>query len=397
MKTVDVVVVGGGINGVGVAQALAIAGFSVTLLEKNQIGKETSANSSKLIHGGLRYLESGHLQMVRSSLEQREQLLRLAPDLVHPVAFYIPVYRNHRRGAHKIRAGLSLYSMLSLKSAYRTFKSVPRVYWSQIKGLKLQGLQAVFQYWDAQTDDFALTLAVAQSSIKYGANCVELANIQDISLVASGYQINYQVRGKNEQVRAAAVVNAAGPWVNDCLALLRPAVKPQNISWVQGSHLLIDLPAPQGVIYLESHLDPRVVFVMPWQGKTLIGTTELELCHMPEKPQITEQEIEYLLAIYVHYFDSGLNKTELTSKIIDTYCGVRVLPAGRGNAFSKHREVVIAQAEHQPRFITIYGGKLTAYRTTAQQVLSAVQQQLGARVAQADYESVTLQTPNTSR
>lgn len=173
MKRVDVLVVGGGIAGVGIAQFAAAAGYSVALIERQRIGEATSGNSSKLIHGGLRYLETMQLDLVRKSLKERRALLQLAPSLVTAVPFYFPVYRNSRRGALTIRAGLSLYGLLSEFDALGRFKTLSKSQWSRLQGLNSAGLETVFQYWDAQTDDRLLCEAVAHSAILLGTDVFE--------------------------------------------------------------------------------------------------------------------------------------------------------------------------------------------------------------------------------
>ncbi|MCR4301236.1 MAG: FAD-dependent oxidoreductase, partial [Sulfuricaulis sp.] len=165
----DVAVIGGGIHGVGVAQAAAAAGYSVLLMEQNNLGSGTSSRSSKLIHGGLRYLESAHFGLVRESLREREILLHIAPALVQRVPFYIPVYTATRRSPWKIRAGLSLYALLGGLSPETRFESVTRSRWQDLDGIATHGLRAVFRYEDAQTDDARLTQAVMQSAQSLGA------------------------------------------------------------------------------------------------------------------------------------------------------------------------------------------------------------------------------------
>ena len=160
----DLVVIGAGIHGVGVAQAAAAAGYSVLVLEQTGIASATSCRSSKLIHGGLRYLESGQLNLVRESLRERDILLRIAPQLVQLVPFYIPVYRHTARRPWQIRAGLALYAVLGNLRRHAWFAALPRVQWGNLDGLATENLQAVFRYQDAQTDDAALTQAVMRSA-----------------------------------------------------------------------------------------------------------------------------------------------------------------------------------------------------------------------------------------
>ena len=390
MATVDLLVIGGGINGAGIAQCAAAAGFSVLLLEQGTIAGQTSANSSKLIHGGLRYLESGQLPLVRKSLAERRALLKLAPSLVKPIPFYIPVYENSRRSPWAIRAGLSLYSMLSDFDALGQFKSVPSVHWSKIKGLQLQGLKALYQYWDAQTDDKLLTEAVVKNARALGAHVIEHAKCTAIEHLQGKCKVQYQLAGERQEIDALAVVNAAGPWVNDVLDRVLPPIKKEPIEWVQGSHLLLDIPAHDGILYLESCYDKRVIFVMPWNGQTLIGTTETVLEILAGKPSITAQETDYLLGIYLHYFNQFGDIETLKTKVIDSFCGVRVLPKQTGNAFDRPRDTLQQSQTSHPNLLSLYGGKLTTYRTTAVEVLDWVEQLIGERQTLADFDSLSL-------
>ncbi|GIU43441.1 FAD-dependent oxidoreductase [Shewanella sairae] len=391
MATVDLVVIGGGINGAGIAQCAAAAGYSVLLLEKGTVAGQTSANSSKLIHGGLRYLESGQLPLVRKSLAERKALLELAPSLVNPIPFYIPVYENSRRSSWAIRAGLSLYAMLSDFDALGQFKSVPSVHWSKIKGLKLQGLKALYQYWDAQTDDKLLTQAVVKNARSLGAHVVEHAKCYSIEHFHSHCKVHYQVADEQQEVEALAVINAAGPWVNEVLDTVSPPIAAEPIEWVQGSHLLLDIPANDGILYLESCFDKRVIFVMPWNGQTLVGTTETVLEQLAGKPQITQQEIDYLLGIYQHYFSAFGDVEALKTRIVDNFCGVRVLPKQSGNAFDRPRDTLQKSQASHPNLLSLYGGKLTTYRTTAAEVLDWVEQTIGQRQTLADFDKLLLE------
>ncbi|MCG9730136.1 FAD-dependent oxidoreductase [Shewanella sp. Isolate13] len=390
METVDLLVIGGGINGAGIAQCAAAAGYSVMLLEKETIAAQTSANSSKLIHGGLRYLESGQLPLVRKSLADRKALLKLAPSLVYPIPFYIPVYDNSRRSPWAIRAGLSLYAMLSDFDKLGQFKSVPAVHWSKIKGLKLSGLKAVYQYWDAQTDDKLLTQAVIRNARTLGADVLEHAHCTHIEHKQSHCVVRYQYAGTEQVIEAQAVVNAAGPWVNQVLESVFPPVTSLPIEWVQGSHLLLDIPANDGIIYLESCFDKRVIFVMPWKGRTLIGTTETTLSSLSGKPLVTAEEIEYLLGIYSHYFTCFGDLASLKERVVDSYCGVRVLPKLTGSAFDRPRDTVQQNQPSHPNLLSLYGGKLTTYRTTASEVCEWLEGTIGKRQSLADFEQLFL-------
>ncbi|ABE53664.1 FAD dependent oxidoreductase [Shewanella denitrificans OS217] len=424
-ESFDLVIIGGGITGVAIAQFARAAGYSVCLLEQAEIGAQTSANSSKLIHGGLRYLESGQLGLVYKSLANRRTLLSLAPNLVKPIPFTIPVYQDSQRPPWLIRLGLSLYWLLSGFSELGRFRTIPPSQWANLGGIKQQGLKAVFQYWDAQTHDKKLTQAVASSAITLGAKlltqakCTQLTHQGMDAPQGCHWLVRYQLKPeqlkqaqrhksqlqadgqdyseKQYTLAARMVINAAGPWVNEVLSSQSTtnSLTPLAIDWVQGSHLVLDIPAPEGIFYLESHLDKRVIFVMPWEGNTLVGTTETlrSSLQTPITPQA--DEIDYLLQIYQHYFPKRHSLEQLNSLIIGHFCGVRVLPKAKGKLFNRSRDTLIVPGTlgvdgFEPRLLSIYGGKLTTFRDTAKQVLADIRKQLGSRDVIADVDAISL-------
>jgi glycerol-3-phosphate dehydrogenase len=390
MALFDIAIIGGGISGVGIAQYAAAAGYSTLLIEKGEIGGQTSANSSKLIHGGLRYLETGQINLVRKSLLERRNLLKLAPTLVKAVPFYIPVYEDSLRSPWTIRAGLSLYALLSEFDPLGRFVSVPAVHWHRFKGLKLTGLKAVFQYWDAQTDDKLLTQAVARSAQTLGAEVYTEAELLGLEHQAELCELSFSLRGETLQAQASLVINAAGPWVNEVLNRVSPPLAGVALDWVQGAHVLLDIPAPDGILYLESCFDKRVIFVMPWYGLTLIGTTETELTSLDKPPEATESEIVYLLGIYRHYFPLSPEMNELKAKIVKTFCGIRVLPKQNSQAFERPRDTLMQASMSHPRILSLYGGKLTTFRSTSVEVIEWIEQKIGKREPIADVERLTL-------
>jgi glycerol-3-phosphate dehydrogenase len=378
----DLVIVGGGIAGAGVAQASSAAGYRVLLLEKEDYGSQTSAHSSKLIHGGLRYLETFQFGLVRDSLKQRRALLRLAPTLVKSIAFYIPVYGDSRRGKWMLWAGLSLYAALAGFEKLSKFKQLPKSKFSKIKGLKQENLKTVFEYGDAKTDDQLLTQAVIKSAQSLGALTRCPANFESAEKIPEGYQVHYQFEGETYSCQSKCIINAAGPWVNKIADCIRPDFKYPRINWVKGSHIIIEQPASEQVFYLESKLDQRVIFVIPWHGKTLIGTTEVMLENIDNEAQTSQQEIEYLLKTYRHYFPH--NNTEIAS----SFAGVRVLPANNKKAFNRSRESKLWSPENHPNLRIIYGGKLTTFRTTAREMVTWLQRRIGERKAIADVDEL---------
>lgn len=359
----DVAVIGGGIQGAGVAREAAQAGLRTLLIERDVWAAATSRWSSKLIHGGLRYLESGQLNLVYHSLRERQYLLREQSDLVKPVKFFIPIYKSTRRRPWQIRAGLSLYALLTGLHPQARFRKIPKAQWQDLGGLDTNNLQCVFQYWDGQTDDAALTRSVVAQAQQSGAQCWQHSELIAATLQASGnFSLTIKTESADWQCRAKHIVNATGPWVNEMLARCTPPPPMRALSWVKGSHIILPALALPGIFYLEAPRDGRAVFVMPWQEKTLIGTTEVEV----DTPQSTpsQDEIDYLLETARHYFP------QLPTDIIGSFAGVRVLPASASSPFSRARESVLTRfTANAADIVSIYGGKLTTFRHSARSVL----------------------------
>ncbi len=368
----DIAIIGGGIQGVGVAQAAAAAGYSVVVFEQTGIASGTSSKSSKLIHGGLRYLESGQFKLVRKALLERERLIKLAPGLVKPVPFYIPIYRQTSRKSWQIGIGLFLYRILGSFKQYTRFKRivVNKNKPLPLKGLRQTDLKVMFQYYDAQTDDRLLTHAVMHSAQSLGAVLHCPTKVIQLNFKEGAYHI--QTESVQEMpdkipatISAKLVVNASGPWVNKLLTKVTGTpVETMNCDLVQGVHIVIDAAAPDGVIYVEAPQDKRAVFIMPWKNKTLIGTTEKMYKGDPAKVVASDAEIQYLKEIYAYYMP------EQVINIIETFAGVRVLPKSETSFFSRPRDTVIHSSAQN--LLTLYGGKLTGYRATAEQVLDKI-------------------------
>jgi len=379
----DVVVVGAGIHGAGAAQAAAAAGYSVLVLEQyDKPAQGTSSKSSKLIHGGLRYLETGELHLVYECLKERANLLCNAPHLVKLVPFHIPVYKETTRRPWKIMAGLSIYSLFSRK----LFKRVPRAQWDQLDGITIKDLDAVFSYYDAQTDDARLTRSVLASAQALGADVQLGASLENVRLVDDGCELHFQRSSENEKVSARVVINAAGPWVNDVLERIETKPEPMSIELVQGTHIVVPGKVSHPY-YLESPHDRRAVFVTPWKNQILVGTTENDYQGDPAKVAPLDSEISYLLEIYNHYFERDLTQHD----IINAFAGLRVLPGGSGDIFKKSRDTHFGKdRSSKPRVITIYGGKLTSYRATSEKLIKKLNKVLPNRKRVADTRRLAL-------
>jgi glycerol-3-phosphate dehydrogenase len=370
----DVVIIGGGIHGVGVAQAAACGGYSALLIEKSALANGSSSRSSKLIHGGLRYLEGFDLSLVRESLYERTLLLKLAPDLVRLQPFHIPVYPDTARRPLIIRAGLSLYALLGGLRRTSRFRKLRHSEWDGLDGLQTRGLQAVYRYFDAQTNDTGLTRAVMQSAIELGAELHCPGEFLAAEIDASGCRIQYRHHGQLRECRSHTLVNAAGPWANILAEQIRPTPERIDIDLVQGAHLVMEGGLEKGCYYMEVPADRRAVFLLPWGEHALLGTTETYFSGSPDAVAPLASEEEYLLGVMRHYFPHR------SLRVLERFAGLRVLPAAAHAAFKRSRETRLPVDNPQaPRFVTIYGGKLTGYRATAHKVMRLLQRSLPAR------------------
>jgi glycerol-3-phosphate dehydrogenase len=273
-----------------------------------------------------------------------------------------------------LRLGLSLYAALGGLRAANLFRTVPLYEWHQLDGLETKDLQQVFRSWDAQTDDRLLTRAVMASAQSLDARLMMPATFTGAELMDRGCAITYSHKGREHHCKARALVNAAGPWVNQVLEKVWPRIKPRAIELVQGTHLVLDTPLKHGIYYLEAPRDGRAVFAMPWQDRLLLGTTETPYTGDPAAVTPLAQERDYLLETLAHYFPNHRD-----ARVVDEFAGLRVLPDDGGSAFKRPRDTVLhTDRKARPRILTIYGGKLTAYRATAEQVLRRLQASLPA-------------------
>lgn len=380
----DLVVIGAGIHGAAVAQTAAAAGYHTLVLEQyDQAALATSSKSSKLVHGGLRYLESGQISLVRECLRERKRLLKNAPHLVHLTPFHIPIYTDTQRRPWKIRLGLSLYALLGGKA----FKQLAKSEWSELDGLRRNGLQTVLQYYDGQTDDAKLTRAVLSSAQSLGAEVRFACSFERATYHPKWCNIICRDQGASQDIRARTLVNASGAWVNGVLGRIEPAPETLAIDLVQGTHLVIPGRLQRGMYYLEAPQDQRAIFVMPWRENVLLGTTESLFSGDPSAVQPLETEISYLLTVYNHYFENTLER----SQIIDAFAGLRVLPKSEGTAFKRSRDTLLhIDKTNCPRVLSIYGGKLTSHRATAEQVIRRLRPLLPERRKLADTRTLAL-------
>lgn len=381
----DVVVIGGGIHGVGAAQAAACGGCSVLLIEKTALAAGSSSRSSKLIHGGLRYLEGLDFRLVHESLRERAILRKIAPELVQLRPFHIPVYPETSRRPLTLRAGLTLYAMLGGLRASSRFRLLARSEWDSLDGLNTTNLQAVFRYFDAQTNDSQLTRAVMQSAIDHGAVLACPAEFLSARIDATGCDVSYREGAAAKSCSASVLVNATGPWVNIVAEYISPAPEPMAIELVQGGHLVMEQALEQNCYYMEVPEDRRAVFLLPWGEHSMLGTTEHSYTGDPANVAILEGEEVYLLEVLSHYFP------QRSQQVRERFAGLRVLPISGDAAFRRSRETHLpVDNPRQPRLVTIYGGKLTGYRATAAKIMKLVAPTLPGRKAVADTARLVL-------
>jgi glycerol-3-phosphate dehydrogenase len=383
----DLLVVGGGVHGVGMLQAAAAAGLSALLVEERAVAAGTSSRSSKLIHGGLRYLESAQFALVRESLRERAILLRVAPGLVRLVPFLIPIYAETSRRPRTIRAGLAAYALLGGLRREALFGRVPRAEWDALDCLDPRGLEAVFRYFDGQTDDAALCRAVLRSALSLGAEARVPAAFLGADRAVDGWSVRVGRDGRVERLSAGALVNAAGPWIEAVRARIEPRPPGFAVELVSGAHLELPGRLERGIYYVEAPRDRRAVFAMPWRDRTLLGTTETPYSGDPARVEATADEVGYLLETYARYFPGR------PREVLGAWAGLRVLPKAEGRAFDRPRETtLVVDDEAAPRMVAIYGGKLTGYRATAEKVLARLAPTLPKRERKARTDELPLAT-----
>jgi len=354
-------------------------GLRVLLIDKGGVGGGTTVASTRLIHGGLRYLEHFEFGLVRESLREREILLRIAPHLVRPLAITIPIYKQSKRGRLMIRAGMILYDLLSwgkslpshrMRSRAETLKQWP--------GLNPDGLVGSALYYDAQVEfPERLVMENVLSARELGAKVLTYTRVTNLA-VEDGKVFGVEFvseDGQRQFAEAAVVINAAGPWIDQVLE--RVAVKsPKLIGGTKGSHIVVPpFPgAPANAIYVEARSDGRPIFIIPWNKLYLIGTTDARFEGDPDEVRCEPWEVDYLLS----ETNLALPDAHLTrNNILYTYSGVRPLPVtGDKNEQSITRRHFIRQHPQLPNLLSIVGGKLTTYRSLAEECVDLIFQKL---------------------
>ena len=382
-QSYDLLVIGGGIHGAAVARDAAGRGLKVMLAEKGDYACATSSASSKLIHGGLRYLEQLELSLVRESLVERAGLLKTAPHLVEPIRFLLPIYGWQKRPALLLHAGLALYDLLSIGDGLPPSGRLKAQEIGALPRLRRENLNAVLQYHDCQTDDARLVLAVLLDARARGADIRNRRAVTAIEPLANGYAVEMDERGVKNRVDARFIVNAAGPFVAEIDAMSSIAPPPRHLRLVRGSHIVLKMPEPaEADAYTLQDTEDRVIFVLPWLDRRflIVGTTEVPESGDPAATSCSLQEQAYLLDAYNRYF--ARPEGPVTDKdVVWSFAGVRALQDDRGKKPSRltRRPALASVANGTGGFVTLYGGKLTTHRAFAETVLDTLHD-LGARM-----------------
>ncbi len=377
----DLIIIGGGINGAGIARDAGMRGLRTLLLEAGDFGGGTSSWSSRLIHGGLRYLEYAEIGLVRESLRERRLLLEQAPHLVRPLKLTIPIYRGARRGRLLIRLGMLAYDALSFGKRLDSHEMLSRAEaLARAPTLNAEGLVGAATYYDAQVR-FAERL-VLENVLDARAHGVDARNYTVVRKISARRDEFHEVEveaadGTRGSAHAKIVVNAAGPWVDHVLGLA-PVELPRYMGGTKGSHIVVGefAGAPADAFYVEAQSDGRPFFILPWNEQILIGTTDIRVQGNPSDAVASPEEIDYLLAETNRVFpEAGLDRDDIHF----VYAGVRPLPKKeKGPESAITRAHIIKQhAEPLHGVLSIIGGKLTTYRSLAEQAVDTAQKLLG--------------------
>ena len=359
----DLLVVGGGIVGCAVAWLGAHAGLRVALVERGDLAGATSSASSKLIHGGLRYLQMGDIGLVREAHAERHALARVvAPHLVRPRAFLVPVYRGGPIRATKLRAGLVLYGGLGRFADGGGSLLRPAAARALVPPLRTEGLRSAGRYVDDETNDARMTIAVARAAAGAGARIATRVEVRALRLAGGrvvGAECADVLGGAALAIDATCVVNATGPWVDDLRRMADPAA-PRSLRFAKGAHVIVRLDEPWEAA-LTTPLDGgRVQFANPWEGALLVGTTDQPYEGDPRDLQVTAADIDQIVCESRTSLEPGVVEHD---RILSSFAGVRVLPQGEGETPSARRETVFERGESG--MLSIAGGKFTTFRRIA--------------------------------
>jgi glycerol-3-phosphate dehydrogenase len=370
-RTFDLLVIGGGVVGAGIAAGAARAGLVVALVDRGDFGAGTSTASSKLIHGGLRYLRLGDIRLVREAHHERRLLMQVvAPHLVRRLPFLLPLYRDGPYGRLTIQTGLVLYSALARARLSRLLP--PERAREYVSSLRLDGLRACGLYADAATHDGRLCLANVRAAAEAGATVLNYAEVRELRSVG-GRVAGAEVLVDETEVSVSAriVVNATGPWVDEVRLLEDPSATP-SVRLSKGAHVLLRLDEPWSAALTIPHDKVRVSFAVPWQDMLLLGTTDTLFEGRPEEVAATEADVAQILGEAAIGIAPDLLRPEA---ICSTFAGLRVLPMGGGATTNARRETVFLRGPGG--MLSVAGGKLTTYRRIALEALNTLRAELG--------------------
>jgi len=375
-KHYDLFIIGGGINGCGLARDASGRGLSVGLAEMGDLAHATSSASTKLIHGGLRYLEMYEFRLVREALQERDVLLNIAPHLVRPLRFILPHHKG-LRPRWLLRAGLFIYDHLGGRTHFPPTRAV------NLSGNEGEGLKDIyvqgFEYSDARVDDARLVIANARSAQAHGADIRVRTRVQSAIPDNGKWLITLEDQATKELscVRADFIANMAGPWAGEVIASVLQQQTVEHLRLVQGSHIVVPRLSSSPQAFIFQNADGRIVFTIPYHDHySLIGTTDRDYKGDPSKVKISEEEIDYLCASVSEYFAKPVQ----ADQVIWSYSGVRPLyDDGAGSAQSTTRDYVLKleASPDFPPYLTAFGGKITTYRHLAQDALEKIEQHMG--------------------
>jgi glycerol-3-phosphate dehydrogenase len=386
----DLAIIGGGINGCGVARDAAGRGFSAVLFEMGDLGSGTSSSSTKLVHGGLRYLERYEFRLVRQAIAEREALLNAAPHLISPVRFVLP-YHSGLRPAWLLRLGLMLYDNIGGRSTLSRARALDLG--NTAAGAVLKPEFALgFEYSDCRADDARLVVLNARDAADWGAKIMTRMEVVAASRTGSFWSVTARDAraGSTSTLTARVLVNAAGPWAGDVLVNAAGIQQTVNLRLVKGSHIVVRRIGTQDQAYIFQNRDRRVVFAIPFEEDfTLIGTTDQDYSGDPGAATPGANEIDYLCAAVNEYLVRPITKAD----IVWAYSGVRpLLDDGAAKAQDARRdyEIETCGREGEGKLITIFGGKITIYRRLAEAVLDRVEEAIGPSKRRAWTRNVPL-------
>jgi glycerol-3-phosphate dehydrogenase len=371
----DLLVVGGGINGTGIARDAAGRGLSVLLCEQHDLASHTSSASTKLIHGGLRYLEGFHFALVRKALQEREVLLASAPHIMWPLRFVMP-HDAHLRPAWMIRAGLFLYDNLAKRRRLAASASLDLRRHPAGNPLESKYTRG-FIYSDGWTDDARLVVLNARAAAELGATVLTRTRCAKVALSDGAWRAQLVGPDGELQLSVRAVVNATGPWVTRFLSDATSARSERSVRLVKGSHIVVPRLFTHRFAYIFQNVDRRIVFAIPYEEEfTLIGTTDVDYHGEPGEVHIDDAEVRYLCDTVNRYFA----RKAVPAEVVWSYCGVRpLLDDKAGDPSSVTRDYKLELEREAAPLLSVFGGKITTYRRLAETAVDMIAPRLGCR------------------